>query len=292
MQGTQRALQVVGLRYRGSQLVEGDERALDAYIGAAVYWETGRPVTYDEPRLPEARRGDDEPTNLGMLGSLIADTVAAGCKAGRSVLVTGGDCTHSVGIFAGLQRAHGPTARIGLVWFDAHGDFNTPRTTPSGMLGGMPVAVCAGLGLPRWRERAGVAAALPTERILFVDVRNLDPAERQLIEATEAKIAAVAPGFPGVDLAGAVNELAARCDLLYLHVDVDILDAALVPNHGTREPNGPNLEQVARAIEIVMATGKVAAYAVVSVYGAGEGHETSISSGLGLIRAGLESWKR
>jgi arginase len=286
-----RELHVVGVRYRGSRPAEDDERALDAYIAAAVYWEPGLAVVYGEPQLPDRLRGSDEPRNLGSICATIADSVAAGRRAGRAVLITGGDCTHSVGVFAGLQQAHGPASRIGLVWLDAHGDFNTPHTTLSGMLGGMPVAVCAGLAYPRWREPAGVQAPLPTDRIIFVDVRHLDPPEEQLIRATEAVIVAT-PGMPGADLAAAVADLAARVDLLYLHIDSDILDLSLVPNHGTGEPNGPDLAQVAQAIDIVLATGKVAATAVVSVYGGGPGSAISVASGVELIRTCLSGWKQ
>ena len=286
------ALHTVGVRYRGSRPTQGDERSLDAYIAAAVYWEPGLPVVYSEPSMPEPKRGENEPANLGHICAAIAEAVAVGRAEGRAVLLTGGDCNHAVGVFAGLQRAHGPSARIGLIWFDAHGDFNTAHTTLSGMLGGMPVAVCAGLTHANWRELAGVSAPLPTDRLLFVDVRNLDEPEAQLLHATEAVVAAPAPGFPGVDLAEAVAELAARCDLLYLHIDSDILDETLVPNHGTREPNGPDAAQIAAAIETVMATGKVAAFAVVSVYGVGPGSEVSVLSGIELIRAGLASWQR
>ena len=285
-------LEVIGVRYRGSTPATGDERALDAYLAAAVYWEPGIPVVYNEPVLPVGRRSDDPPTALGQICAVVADSVAAGRRAGHAVLVTGGDCTHAVGVLGGLQRAHGPASRIGLVWFDAHGDFNTPRTTLSGMLGGMPVAVCAGLALPAWRELAGVMAPLPTDRIVLVDVRNLDEPEAQLIKATEATVAAVEPGRPGADLGAAVAALADRCEMLYLHIDSDILDVSLVPNHGTGEPGGPDLAAVARAIDLVMATGKVAACAVVSVYGAGEGSATSVASGIELIRGALASWKR
>jgi arginase len=283
---------VIGVRYRGSAPAAGDERALDAYVASAVYWEPGLPVVYGEPVLPEGRRSADPPTALGQICAVVADAVAAGRRAGRAVLLAGGDCTHAVGVLGGLQRAHGPASRIGLIWLDAHGDFNTPRTTLSGMLGGMPVAVCAGLALPAWRELAGVAAPLPTDRIVLVDVRNLDEPEARLIGATEAVVAAAEPGRPGAELGEAVGALAARVDMLYLHIDADILDLSLVPNHGTGEPGGPDLPAVARAIDLVMATGKVAACAVVSVYGAGEGSETSVASGIGLIRAALASWRR
>ena len=126
----------------------------------------------------------------------------------------------------------------------------------------------------------------------MVDVRNLDPAEEQLIRATDVVIAAPAPGFPGEDLRAAVNDLAGRCDMLYLHIDADILDESYVPNHGTREPNGTDMEQVLAAIDTVMSTGKVAALAIVSIYGEGQGSKTSIASGIELIRGGLQSWRK
>ena len=286
------ALQVIGVRYRGSRPAQGDERALDAYAASGVYRQAGAPFALVEPTLPEDRRLAEETDNLGLLGGAIAEAVAAARREGKAILMTGGDCTHITGVLGGLQDAHGPAARVGLVWFDAHGDFNTPKTTLSGMLGGMPVAVCAGLAFPRWRESSHIVAPLPTDRILMVDVRNLDAPEAQLIRATDIVLAAPAAGFPGEDLATAAADLAGRCDLLYLHLDSDILDAAYVPNHRTREPNGPTMEQVQAAVETVMRTGKVAVLAVVSVYGEGERSEVSVASGIELIRGGLESWRR
>ncbi|MFN2167880.1 MAG: arginase family protein [Anaerolineae bacterium] len=286
------ALQVIGVRYRGTSLAEGDERSLDAFGASGVYDRAGVPVEIFEPRLEEKASGGDEAEGLGRLGGIIASTVASARRQGKGILLSGGDCTHCTGVVGGLQDCHGAAARIGLVWFDAHGDFNTPNTTLSGYLGGMPVAVCAGLAWPRWREGSHIGAPLPTDRILLVDLRNLDPAEEQLIRATGATIAAPAPGFPGEDLAQAVADLSRRCDMIYLHIDSDILDESLVPSHGTREPNGPDLDQVLAAIETVMTTGKVVAYAVVSVYGEGEGSEVTQDSGIKLIGGGLESWRR
>jgi len=285
-------LRVIGVRYRGSRPAQGDERALDAYLASGAYQRARVPFDVVEPSFPEDRRDEEEADNLGLLGGLIADAVASARRAGKAILMTGGDCTHATGVVGGLQDAHGPAARLGLVWFDAHGDFNTPKTTLSGMLGGMPVAVCAGLAHPRWRERSHVVAPLPTDRIVLVDVRNLDMAEKQLIRATDVVIAAPAPGFPGRDLGQSIANLADRCDMIYLHIDSDILDRAFVPNHGTREPDGPDMEQVRAAIDTVMATGQVVALAVVSVYGQGQGSDVSVASGIELIRSGLESWRR
>src|SRR5919106_266086 len=279
-------LQVVQIRYQGSERAAPGSDPVDAYAASGAYERLGE-VTVVEPEFPEEQR-DEEPTvNLGLIGGEIADAVAAGRRAGKPVLVVGGNCAAVPGVVGGLQEAHGPAARLGLVWFDAHGDFNTPRTTLSGMLGGMPVAVSAGLAYPRWRELSGQTAPLPTDRILMVDVRNLDPPEEQLIRATDVVIAAPAPGFPGEDLQEAVRDLAARCDYLYLHIDSDILDERYVPNHRTPEPNGPSMEEVLAAIDTVMATGKVAAYAVVSIWTDGEGGKTALDSGLQLLHGGL-----
>jgi len=284
-------LHVVQVRYAGHEPARPEADPLPTYAASGAYDLFG-PATLVEPAFPEAER-DAEPTvNLGLVGGEIAAVVAAGRRAGRPVLVAGGNCAVTPGVVGGLQEAHGAAARIGLVWLDAHGDFNTPRTTRSGMLGGMPVAVAAGLAWPRWRELSRQATPLPTDRILMVDVRNLDPEEGQLVHATEVVVAAPAPGFPGAELGPAVADLATRCELIYLHVDADILDARYVPNHHTREPNGPNPEQVLAAIETVMATGKVAAYAVVSAWADGAGGAVAVASGLGLLRGGLEAWRR
>ena len=285
-------LQAIPIRYRNSQIAAGDDRSIDAYDAAGVYGAAMVPFTITEPRFVEDKRVSEETVNLGLLGGEIATVTAAARQAGHGVVMTGGDCTHITGIVGGLQDAHGADARIGLIWFDAHGDFNTPHTTLSGMLGGMPVAVCAGLAFPRWREGSHIVAPLPTDRILMVDVRNLDPAEEQLVRSTDIVIAAPAEGFPGADLTSAVNALADRCDYLYFHIDSDILDERYVPNHGTREPNGPDMAQVKAAIDTVMATSKVAVYAVVSVYGSGDGYEISQASGIELIRHGLASWQK
>lgn len=286
-----KALQVIGIRYRYSHRAKRDERSLDAYIRSGVYETAVVPHSVIEPQMPEEQRLSDEPSNIGLMGGAIADAVATARQAGKAILMTGGDCSHITGVFGGLQDAHGPTVRVGLIWFDAHGDFNTPGTTLSGMLGGMPVAVCAGLAFPRWRELSHIVAPIPTDRIVMVDVRNLDQPEDRLIKATDIVVAAPAEGFPGADLQTAVSELAERCDVLYLHIDSDILDEGYVPNHGTKEPNGPDMAQVKAAIDTVMATGKVGVAAVVSVYGEGEGSETAVSSGIELIRGCLESWQ-
>ena len=125
----------------------------------------------------------------------------------------------------------------------------------------------------------------------MVDVRNLDEAEERLIRATDVQIAQVAPGYAGDrPLAEAVAELAEKCDAIYLHIDSDILDASLTPNHGTKEPNGPNVAETVAALRTVLDTGKVIALGLVSVNSAGEGGDVSLATSLDMLRGGLEGW--
>jgi len=285
-------LHIIGIRYRRTILAVGDERGLDAYAASNVYAAAGVSFDIAEPAISPDQLPGDAVEALGGLNGNIADAVATARQSGSVILMTGGDCTHATGVVGGLQDAHGSTLRLGLVWFDAHGDFNTPGTSLSGMLGGMPVAVCAGLAHSSWREGSHIASSLPTNRIVLVDVRNLDEAEASLIQATDAVIAAPAPGFPGERLETAIEQLSEQCDAIYLHIDADILDESLVPSHGTKEPNGPDIAQTIAAMDVVMTTRKVVALALVSIYNHGEEGAMSVKSGIELLRGGLQSWRQ
>jgi arginase family enzyme len=154
----------------------------------------------------------------------------------------------------------------------------------------MPVAVAAGLCLPEWREGGGQLVPLPAERIVMVDVRNLDEAEERLIRATSVEIARFGPEFNITPVTEAIDRLAARCDLLYVHVDADILDESLQPNHPTAEPDGPTLEPVIAVLRHAFATGKVGAFAVVSVNPDGEAGQISLESGMRMVEEGVRAW--
>ena len=280
---------VIGVRFRNATPCEGDERSVDALLDSGALDVAGLPPTVYTPTLDGLSLSSDIPTNIGMLNRRIADMVADIRSAGQRVILIGGDCTHTTGVYAGLVQAHGPDARIGLVWFDAHGDFNTTKTTLSGMLGGMPVAVCAGLTLPQWRNAAGITTPLPTNRIVMVDVRNLDAAEATLIQATDVQIVPC----DATAIGAAMHTLLDDVDYVYLHIDEDILDARYVPNHGTAEPNGPDMAQVQAAIRAVAtaAGDKLVAQALVSVYNAGQGAEVSVASGIELLQEMRAQWQ-
>lgn len=245
-------------------------------------------VTYSRPGLEPSELAKDPFESLALFDGRIADAVAAGIASGRRVVIVGGNCTSLPGIIGGIQQSHDSATRIGLVWFDAHGDFNTPKTTLTGRIGGMPVAVSAGLCYPEWRIGAHQDVVLPTDRIIMVDVRNLDPAEERLVRSTAIDVVPVT----GPRLREAVERLAAKVDVIYLHVDLDILDESLAPSHETKEPNGPDIQTTLDAIRFVLDSGKVQAVGLVAIYPTGEGAETSLASASELLQKTVSYWAR
>lgn len=248
-------------------------------------------VTVDriDPITAAADEHGDPIGTLAAINRNLGDLVATSVGDGRKPVFLGGNCSHTIGVLSGLQRSL-ETQRIGLLWLDAHGDFNTPQTSYSQMLGGMPVAVAAGLAWPAWREGAGMTSSLPTNRIVMVDVRNLDDREEQLIRATDVTVARFGEGFDPAPVNEAIDQLAASVDAIYIHIDADILDISLQPNHPTVEPNGPDVAATLAVLRHALETGKVAAFALVSINVDGDEGKVSLASGKELLVGSLAAW--
>jgi len=245
-----------------------------------------------EATLPDEERVDSPiAVNVGRLGSHTADLVAEARRDRSVALVICGDDTATVGVMSGVQQAHGAGAAIGLVWLDAHGDFNTPETSYSGILAGMPVAILAGLAGPLWRGAAGLAAPVPTDRILIAGVRELDEREANLLQSTDVQVLRSEDATSGNGLAHAMRRLTGSCDLICLHVDLDLLDPSLVPSSATPTPDGLTIEQASRLIGEFLATGKVAVMSLAGLNpGGGLLGQTSVGSARSLIESALPSW--
>ena len=231
--------------------------------------------------------------NIGRLGARTAAHVAAARRDGAGTLVLAGDDTAAVGVVSGLQQADGAGTPIGIVWLDAHGDFNTPETSYSGILAGMPVAILAGLAGPLWREAAGLAVPVPTDRILLAGTRDLDEKEQALLRSTDVRIVPARKVCDGTSLAAAVERLANSCSHLFLHVDLDVLDPHLVPSASTPAPRGLEIDETAAAMTTVLRTGKVVAVCVASLNpGGGNLGERSIKTALAVLTEALPTWER
>src|SRR5215470_3362872 len=193
------------------------------------------------PPLPDG----GVPGRVTVLHRALADAVAATARP----LLLSGDCPAGLAVAAGLQRRH---REIAVVWLDAHGDFNTPATTISGYLGGMPVAMLTGRAPGVFADPLGLRP-VPEHNIVLADARDLDPAERDALAASQVRhIPATADAFRA-----ALSGLGGLP--VYLHVDVDIMDSAELP--GLRFPAGPGptLGDVENCLTEITATADVVA---------------------------------
>jgi len=199
----------------------------------------------------------------GDMGKIVADERRSG------YLPVGllANCNGLLGMLSGLQHS-GPTSkplRVGMVFVDAHGDFNTPETTLSGMLGGMPVAIAAGQCLTRMRLKAGLEPAVPTRHIVEVCVRDTDPLEQELLDRSDIQQLTLEDvRTRSANLHREMKRLAELTDVIYVHVDMDGLDPKEVPGHPLTVPNGPTSAELAAALIEMFKYEKVGAFGVAS----------------------------
>lgn len=169
--------------------------------------------------------------------------LASRVAAGEDFLIYSGDCMAPLGVLAGLQR-RGLSPFV--VWLDAHGDFNTWETTPSGYIGGMPLAMLAGRGEQTIVQGIGLET-VDTSRILIADARDVDPEEGVALTGSGVRVAAVGEIAEGVP-----------ADLpIYLHLDVDVVTPAEMPALRYPAGGGPSLRQVEESLRALARTGRV-----------------------------------
>jgi len=198
---------------------------------------------------------------------LVAATLAAGAAgADARLLVLGGDCTAHAGALAGLRAAR-PVARFAIAWFDAHGDFNTPDTTPSGNVWGMPFAMLLGRGDPDLVAAADGPTVMEQDAALFGG-QVLDETESRMLAAS--RVAQFGAGMLGTESGRAAVEgwaraVASRVDGIYIAFDMDCLDAAGGWAVTMPEPDGLALETAVAVIRILAAAMPVVGFGVTAV---------------------------
>lgn len=204
---------------------------------------------------------------LGLANGHLAEMVASNQREGILTVGLLGNCNALMGMLGGYQNS-GPgeePLQVGLVWIDAHGDFNTPETTLSGMLGGMPVAVSAGLALERLRNESHLYEPIHTQDILMVAVRDTDPEEEALIQKHRlARVTTRDVRERSQALRQAIQRLSENTDLIYVHVDMDVLDPREVPGHGLAVADGPSSRELASALREIFRHSKVAGLGIAS----------------------------
>lgn len=206
----------------------------------------------------------------------LAERVRAARLKGSFPLVLAGNCGSALGALAGLQ----PEAQ-GLIWFDAHGDFNTPETTSSGFLDGMGLAVITGRC---WRKLASGLpgfSPLPDDHIVHIGGRDFDPEEASALNASG--ITCVPPAGLDVALDAALETLAERVSSLYVHIDLDVLDPQAAPANGFLPPGGVSVEAMIAALRQIRSRFKVCGAGLASYDPKYDPDGLACEAGLGLL---------
>jgi arginase len=246
--------------HRGLRMGAGPEHLLDNGLGEGLRSD-GRGLSVTTVR--HEREPAAEVATAFELHGLVSGQVRRALAEDEFPLVFSGNCnTAAIGTLSGA----GP-GDLGVVWFDAHGEFNTPETTTTGFIDGMGLAIAVG---HCWKAIArGVPGyfALPEQNVVMAGVREVDPAERGRLDAS---------GVTVIDadrmqeqgwrtFAAALDDLKTRVGRVYVHLDLDVLDAGKVgkANEFAVE-GGPDAEELAAALGMVRERFKVVAAGIAS----------------------------
>jgi arginase len=193
----------------------------------------------------------------------IAALVEASVREGARPLVLGGDHAVALGTLAGLAAAAGRAG--GVIWIDAHADLNTPETSPSGNVHGMPLAAAIGRA-PEWfaHERLFLPAVEPG-RVALIGVRSLDPSERAYLRESGIRVFTMSD----IDRIGIERTMREALDRVagpgFVHVslDLDSLDPKIAPGVGTPVRGGLTYREAHLACELVAESGIAGSFEVV-----------------------------
>ncbi|MFL5640023.1 MAG: arginase family protein [Gemmatimonadaceae bacterium] len=173
---------------------------------------------------------------MRMLSVAVGDAV----RADRLPIVLAGNCNTAIGTLAGV----GPG--VGVAWFDAHGDFNTPETTTTGFLDGTAVAIMTGRA---WKQMAATVPGfqpVTDERVCLVGTRDLDTIERRLL--AESNIDVIESGHLRSKLRRSLRSIAQHADRVYVHLDLDVLDSSVAAANKFAVPGGLTVDDVEYAL--------------------------------------------
>lgn len=187
----------------------------------------------------------------------------AAFAAAETPIFLGGD--HSIAL--GTVGAAAADGKLGVLWIDAHADFNTPETSPTGNLHGMPLAALTGRGIPELVEVVGPGPTIADVNTVVLGVRSVDPGERDLLRASEVSVFTMRE----VDESG-IGRIARRalerledCTSLHVSLDMDSLDPSQAPGVGTPVPGGLTYREAHLLMEIIASSGKVQSIDVVEI---------------------------
>lgn len=195
----------------------------------------------------------------------LADAVSAALQAGEFPLILGGDHSIALGSITGVARVH---RDIGVIWIDAHADFNTHETTPSGNIHGMVLGALAGLGHPSLTGVGGWSPKINPSTIVIVGARDLDPPERELLRQQNMHVFTMTDidqrGMSTV-MQDAVDTAGQARHGFHLSLDMDSLDPREAPGVGTPVRGGLTYREAQLAMELIAASGRLLSMDAVEV---------------------------
>ena len=180
----------------------------------------------------------------------VAQLVAGARRDGQTPIVLGGDHSVALGTLVGMASVHGPG---GVLWLDAHGDLNTPESSPSGNVHGMALAAALGLAGPAFAYGSWALPAIESGRLALVGVRSLDQGERELLKGLDAKVFTMSD-VDRLGIESCMREAlahAAGANFLHVSLDLDVVDPDYAPGVGTPVRGGLSYREAHLAMEIV-----------------------------------------
>ncbi len=192
----------------------------------------------------------------------LRDAVALALGEGQFPIVMGGDHCLAIGSIAGIAKHCADQNRpLSVLWLDAHADFNTPATSPSGNIHGMPVAVLTGHGPAALTDLGHARPILPAPRIVQVGIRSVDRVEKRMVVESGLEV----HDMRRIDetgmretMAGILGRVAASGGHLHVSFDVDFLDPAIAPGVGTTVAGGPTYREAQLCMEMIYDSGLMA----------------------------------
>jgi len=199
----------------------------------------------------------------------VAERVNAALENGSIPVILGGDHSIAVGSVAGLASFYRRRdQRVGVVWFDAHGDMNTAETTPSGNIHGMPFAAILGRGAKELTHIGGFAPKVYAEDCVLIGARSIDPEEAVSIRSSGVRVVTMRElderGMSAV-MEEAMWIASRRTAGFHVTMDMDFVDPDFAPGVGTPVPGGPTYRESHLAMEKIADSGKMLSFELTEV---------------------------
>jgi len=223
--------------------------------------------------IPEIRHfGDPHAKYLQEIAETcehLATLVREACETGQIPLVLGGDHSIAIGTISGVAESFRHRSRkFGLIWFDAHADMNTPETSPSGNVHGMPLAAILGFGPKELTHIFGFAPKIDPKNMVLIGIREVDEAERQLVRCSGIRVFTMKDidrrGIGSV-MEEALSMVTAGTDGFSATLDADFLDPNESPGVATPVRGGADYREAHLAMEMIADTKKLVSFEITEI---------------------------